>query len=318
MGTNVITLCTGTRDREDMWRRHPDNDGTEAWNDLLDAMERALVIAEAEDVYLAIEPEQANVIHSAQGARKLLDHFRSRHLRIIVDPANLFERAAPSEVERIVEEAFDLLGDEIVIAHAKDRDARGRFVAAGQGVLNYDHYVAQLRRINFAGALVLHGLSEDEVRPCVSYLRTEDEERLNMPVFTHQGIRFHYVDTGGDGVPLVLQHGLGGDCSQPTGLFAPAALAAHALPRLPGAWRHSTAGPGRFAELRRVRGRRDSVARWPGYRGATLRGHLDGRRRRAQSRTPLSCPRPRPGPDSSGLALRADAGPAVVRGRSLP
>ena len=171
MGTNVITLCTGTRDREDMWRRHPDNDGTEAWNDLLDAMERALVIAEAEDLCLAIEPEQANVIHSAQGARKLLDHFGSRRLRIIMDPANLFERAAPSEVERIVEEAFDLLGDEIVIAHAKDRDARGRFVAAGQGVLNYDHYVAQLRRINFAGALVLHGLSEDEVQPCVSFLR---------------------------------------------------------------------------------------------------------------------------------------------------
>jgi len=43
-----------------------------------------------------------------------------------------------------------------------------------------------------------------------------------MPVFTHQGIRFHYVDSGGGGVPLVLQHGLGGDCSQPTGLFAPA------------------------------------------------------------------------------------------------
>lgn len=171
MGTKVITLCTGTRDPEDMWRWHPDNDSTGAWNDLLDAMERALAIAEAGDLCLAIEPEQANVIHSARSARRLLDHFRSRRLRIIMDPANLFERAAPAEMERIVAEAFDLLGDDIVIAHAKDRDARGRFVAAGRGVLNYDHYIAQLRRINFAGALVLHGLSEEEVQPCVSYLR---------------------------------------------------------------------------------------------------------------------------------------------------
>src|SRR5437899_12064207 len=26
IGTNLITICTGTRDPEDMWRVHPDND----------------------------------------------------------------------------------------------------------------------------------------------------------------------------------------------------------------------------------------------------------------------------------------------------
>jgi sugar phosphate isomerase/epimerase len=134
-------------------------------------MKRALAIAEAADLTLAIEPEQANVIRSAQRARRLLDHFASRRLRIIIDPANLFERAAPGEIERIVERAFDLLGDEIVIAHAKDRDAQGRFVAAGRGVLNYVHYIGQLRRVNFTGTLVLHGLSEDEVQACVRFLR---------------------------------------------------------------------------------------------------------------------------------------------------
>src|SRR5204863_78825 len=25
MGTSVVTLCTGTRDPDDMWREHPDN-----------------------------------------------------------------------------------------------------------------------------------------------------------------------------------------------------------------------------------------------------------------------------------------------------
>ena len=171
LGTDVITLCTGTRDPDDMWRWHPDNDRPDAWKDLLDALEPALHVAAAEDVCLAVEPEQANVIHSAQGARRLLDHFRSPHLRIVVDPANLFVRAAPAAIEQIVDEAFDLLGDEIVLAHAKDRDAAGRFVAAGQGVLNYDHYIARLRRINYTGALVLHGLVEDQVATCVSFLR---------------------------------------------------------------------------------------------------------------------------------------------------
>src|SRR5262245_47051109 len=26
LGTSIITLCTGTRDPDNMWRRHPDND----------------------------------------------------------------------------------------------------------------------------------------------------------------------------------------------------------------------------------------------------------------------------------------------------
>lgn len=41
-----------------------------------------------------------------------------------------------------------------------------------------------------------------------------------MPNFRHDGIDFHYIDRG-DGVPLVVQHGLGGDLTQPALLFQP-------------------------------------------------------------------------------------------------
>jgi pimeloyl-ACP methyl ester carboxylesterase len=41
-----------------------------------------------------------------------------------------------------------------------------------------------------------------------------------MSVFDHDGLHFHYVDSG-TGSPFVFQHGLGGDVCQPTGLFSP-------------------------------------------------------------------------------------------------
>jgi hypothetical protein len=41
-----------------------------------------------------------------------------------------------------------------------------------------------------------------------------------MPNFQHDGITFHYRDTG-QGVPFVFQPGLGGDANQTFGLFAP-------------------------------------------------------------------------------------------------
>lgn len=41
-----------------------------------------------------------------------------------------------------------------------------------------------------------------------------------MPSFTHDGLSFHYLDSG-EGVPFVFQHGLGGDVNQPFKLFCP-------------------------------------------------------------------------------------------------
>src|SRR5215207_10453772 len=46
LGTSTGTLCTGTRDPEDMWRRHQDNARPEAWRDLLATMQEALETAE--------------------------------------------------------------------------------------------------------------------------------------------------------------------------------------------------------------------------------------------------------------------------------
>ena len=31
LGAQVVTLCTGSRDRQSMWQRHEDNDRPEAW-----------------------------------------------------------------------------------------------------------------------------------------------------------------------------------------------------------------------------------------------------------------------------------------------
>lgn len=43
-----------------------------------------------------------------------------------------------------------------------------------------------------------------------------------MPSFHHDGLSFHYLDSG-KGASFIFQHGLGGDVSQPFGLFKPPA-----------------------------------------------------------------------------------------------
>lgn len=170
MSTRLITLCTGTRDPIDQWKEHPDNNTPEAWRDLLDAMAIAVEIADCHDVDLGIEPELANVINSAEKARRLIAEIQSPRLKIVLDPANLFEAATPEEQKQTVSAAIDLLADRIVMAHAKDRTQDGRFATAGKGVLDYRHYLGKLKDIGFSGSLVTHGLAATEARDVATFL----------------------------------------------------------------------------------------------------------------------------------------------------
>lgn len=170
MSTRLITLCTGTRDPLDQWKEHPDNGTPEAWRDLLEAMETAIGIADRHDVDLGIEPELANVINSAQKARRLIDEMRSPRIKIVLDPANLFEKATLDEQRTTVSHAIDLLADRIVMAHAKDRNPDGSFATAGKGVLDYTHYLGALTAIGFHGSLITHGLAANEAEGVARFL----------------------------------------------------------------------------------------------------------------------------------------------------
>jgi sugar phosphate isomerase/epimerase len=173
MGTSIIHLCTGTRDRDNMWRRHPENDSPGAWRDMTACMREAADIARRAGVVLAFEPEVNNVVDSARKARRLLDELGSPHLKVTIDPANIFHAGELPRMNEILDEAFALLGKDIMLAHAKDldRDGDAGHKAAGQGKLDYDRYLGLLRACGFKGPLLLHGLSEAQVPGCVAFLR---------------------------------------------------------------------------------------------------------------------------------------------------
>lgn len=158
----LATLCTGTLDAEDQWRFHPENNTPEAWQTLTETMTRALEIAAKHDVCLGIEPELANVINSAEKARRLIDQLGNPRLKVIFDPANLFEVATLDEQRQIVSDAIKLVGADIAIAHAKDRNQDGTFATAGRGVLDYTWYLSELAKTGFDGCIVTHGLAADE------------------------------------------------------------------------------------------------------------------------------------------------------------
>jgi sugar phosphate isomerase/epimerase len=176
LGIPLLTLCTGTRDPHDQWRHHRENNTPAAWRDLLAAMEQAIVVAEDHGLQLGIEPELANVVNSAAKAKALLAELASPALRIVLDPANLFETETLREQRYIIAQAVDLLGEWLAMAHAKDRTANGSFVAAGTGVLDYRHFIRELRNAAFDGPLVAHGLEATEAPAVAAFLAQNLEQ----------------------------------------------------------------------------------------------------------------------------------------------
>jgi sugar phosphate isomerase/epimerase len=170
LGIPTVTLCTGTRDSQDQWRHHPDNETADAWRDLIDEMKKAAAKADALGLKLGIEPEQANVVRNAEDALRLMREVASPSLGIVLDPANLFEKAAAREARKIIAHAVDLLSDRIIMAHAKDRNSAGDFATAGSGVVDFPEFIAQLVASGFDGPVVTHGLSDHEAPEVQRYL----------------------------------------------------------------------------------------------------------------------------------------------------
>ncbi|MCV4231687.1 sugar phosphate isomerase/epimerase [Virgibacillus sp. LDC1] len=175
MGTSVITLCTGTRDKDNMWREHPDNDSQEAWDDLLTTLHEVVNMAEEFELELAIEPEPANVISDAVKARRLLDTMDSPRLKVVLDAANLFSPTERRPLAEVIGQALSLLSEHVIIAHAKDYSTVDglHYTAAGTGELDYKAYMKLLHAYHFKGPLILHGLHERQVPQSVSYLKSQ-------------------------------------------------------------------------------------------------------------------------------------------------
>ena len=186
LGTDLLTLCSGTRNQQDMWTYHPENRSSAAWQEMVNAMQRALEIAIEYDLYLGIEPEVANVVSNANDGMRLIRELESNRIKIVFDPANLYRPPAdPRQDGHVITDALALLGDHIAIAHCKDIAAPvGRaatyqpgetlyaHVAAGTGILNYRHYLSELRRLVSTDVpLILHGLSQEQIPRSVAFVR---------------------------------------------------------------------------------------------------------------------------------------------------
>ena len=170
MGSNLLTVCSGSMDPNDKWKRHRANDDPETWIEMCREFEKILSYAEQYNILIGVEPEHANVVSSSHKAQRLLHEFPGSRIRIVFDPANILEDVPQENQQQTIDEALDLLGPKITLAHAKDRDLEGEVVPAGVGFIDWDHVLRGLSNIGFDGPLIAHGISAKDAPQVAKFL----------------------------------------------------------------------------------------------------------------------------------------------------
>jgi len=96
--------------------------------------------AEKMGVVLAIEPVAVHIVNTPARARRVLDEIDSPNLQIILDPVNLLADWNCERAGEIIDEAIELLGDDVAVVHLKDYkivDGKLFGYAAGFGEMDY-------------------------------------------------------------------------------------------------------------------------------------------------------------------------------------
>jgi sugar phosphate isomerase/epimerase len=175
LGADVVTLCTGTRDTENMWHPHPANNDPDAWCDLRRTLDPLLEAADVAGVRLGIEPEPGNVIRDAEAASRLLAELGDdAPIGIVLDPANLLTAENVVRQDEILGYAIDLLGPRVIGAQAKDVVVSG-YSAAGAGLLDYPAVLRQLTRLGAIPIIVQDADEADAAGVRLALLRWQGE-----------------------------------------------------------------------------------------------------------------------------------------------
>jgi len=141
---------------------------------LKDSVLRMVEQAEKEDVFVGIEPVAEHTLNTPELARRLLDEVNSNKLKIIFDPVNLVLPCTIHEQDKIFQQFFDLLGNEIVAVHMKDiaiENNQKAWRKIGCGVINYDLIFDWLHRKTPDIRLLREGVQMDSYKEDIQAMK---------------------------------------------------------------------------------------------------------------------------------------------------
>ncbi|MBS4211652.1 sugar phosphate isomerase/epimerase family protein [Neobacillus rhizophilus] len=171
-GCSIVGTETGNVNAEIVYTK--ENFKEKPFMEVVETVSELVKEAEKFGVIVGVEAGVNHPVYSVQTLKRLLDMIDSHNLQIIFDPVNLLTIDNYLQQDEIFEEAFALLGDRIVIFHAKDFIIEGnslKQVPVGQGLLHYDKLFNLLKLKKLYINILIEGTKEPFIDESILYLR---------------------------------------------------------------------------------------------------------------------------------------------------
>jgi len=141
---------------------------------LKDSVLRMVEHAEKEGVIFGIEPVAEHTLNTPELTRRLLDEVGSSKLKIIFDPVNLVLPHTIHQQDKIFQDVFHFIGDEIVVLHVKDtiiKDNQKTWCNIGEGEINHDLIFGWLRKNKPNISILREGVEMDSFKMDIDAMR---------------------------------------------------------------------------------------------------------------------------------------------------
>lgn len=170
-GCNIVGSETGSMNPD--YSFNPENHSEKALQILIESVSELVDEAEKFGVMVCIEGVSRHSVHTPEKMRRVLDTIKSNNLQVIFDAVNFLSQDNYRRQEDVIKECFELFGDRIVAAHAKDfivENGKLKTVSAGKGMLNYEYLLRTLNEKKPYINLLIEGTKEEVIMESVDYI----------------------------------------------------------------------------------------------------------------------------------------------------
>ncbi|WP_235549612.1 sugar phosphate isomerase/epimerase family protein [Paenibacillus sp. Soil766] len=180
-GTRYIATETGSLHPTNAWRDFEGNRTPEAWDELLNIIDRLRNRAVKKNAVLVIEGFALNVLARPEQGVRMMEQLGTEGLALIMDPFNYLTQEDLSRQEAAMSNIFDCIAPYTPIAHAKDtlyHDGVFTTPRVGTGQTDWNVYAALLASRLPDVPLILEHAKPEEVAECLDLIRKSFESAV--------------------------------------------------------------------------------------------------------------------------------------------
>ncbi len=168
LGLKFVVSHTGGKNTRAANSPHKDNWTKEVWEESVAAMKRLIDSTEGYPVDLAVEALNPTNINNPLAHVKLKEDVGSDRIKVCLDPQNMLSPRNYYRNTELLNQCFDLLGEDICYAHCKDVRWENSmlptltWVILGEGEIDYGTYLKRLSQMEHERAFLLEFMNSKD------------------------------------------------------------------------------------------------------------------------------------------------------------